>query len=258
MTTSIPHLMRRFARDWLDAADASVCDEIMAPDYRVEIGGIVFDGRDAYVPATMGQLRDFPGLRIVVHDFAWNGDSAMLRFTEHGPSRRHDGRVAAWRGIGLFWAAGGRLVRNVTEEDYVSRREQLAVGFPDALEPPLADPWSIPAAPRDAVLEAEVSELLVAGAHRTGGGVRFDDDGTEPASLLDIAETRVVDVLSAGESVGVRILETGVHRGGLGLSEAAHGRTGTLSSVGLLHRTASGLRGHIVQDRAGLRRALAG
>lgn len=254
--TSLVETMRRFCVDWLDGADATVCETIMAPQYRVEIGGIVLDGREVYVPATLGQLTDFPGLRIVVHEFATNGEQAMLRFTEHGPSLRHAGARAAWSGIGLFWADGGRLVRNVTEEDYHSRRAQLARDHPDPVPPALGEPWSTVPAARDAELERAARAFLGGGGMHSGF-VEVDDQGLGPEPVLAVRSTEVTDIVSAGDRVGARIRENGPYRGGLGLPESAIGRESSLSSVVMLHPTETGFAGHAVRDRAGLRRRLA-
>ena len=63
-------LAQRFTIDWLNRADGDVPPQIMTPDYQVHIGGIDLDGLEAYAPATLGQLTQFPGLQLTIHDLA--------------------------------------------------------------------------------------------------------------------------------------------------------------------------------------------
>ena len=53
-----------------------------------------------------------------------------MRFSEHGASARHDGAAASWTGLGLYQWNGTRLEENYVEQDYLSRRRQLAGGGP--------------------------------------------------------------------------------------------------------------------------------
>lgn len=250
-------LLQRFCEDWLNRADARVCPEIMRQDYSVQIGGIVLDGLAAYVPATLGQLEQFAGLRIVVHDLVSNGQQLALRFTEHGPSSRDGGRQAAWRGIALFQVENGLLVSNITEEDYFSRRRQLADGVRDSIPSPLPDAWSTAVASADASAERRVRDWLLGGALSSSDAGLVCDAGDDNLPLLEVESTRVTELFSAGAAVGFRVQERGGYRRGLGLPEDRIGQSGMLSTVGLVRVAADGsIAGHLVRDRAGLRRAL--
>ena len=137
--------LRGFAVDFLTSHDTTAVDWVMDPAYRLSIGGHVFDGRDAqYLPATAAQLDQFPGLTVTVHDTILGTAGVAMRFTEHGASRRDDGRVAAWRGITLFALHDGRLAKGWAEEDYFARKRQLKSGVPDAVAPPALAPWDGP------------------------------------------------------------------------------------------------------------------
>ena len=53
----LARLLRGFAVDFLTCHDAGVVPRIMTPDYRLHIGGVVFDGRDTeYLPATAAKI----------------------------------------------------------------------------------------------------------------------------------------------------------------------------------------------------------
>jgi hypothetical protein len=246
--------MRRFAIDWLDRADAEVCQEIMDPGYTVSIGGQVLAGRDSYVPATLGQLRRFPGLLITVHDLFLAGDKVAMRFTEHGPSAVDGGRQAAWTGIGLFWWNGSTLVRNITEEDYLGRRRQLAEGVCDPVEGPMAAPWAAPDLDPDTAAEAAVRSWLDGGDFGTDVVL---DDGRSTSPLLDVTDVRVDELFSAGNQVAFHAVQSGRYLGGLSDTATAVGREAELSAVGMVTVGADGgIAGRVVRDRLGLRRRL--
>jgi hypothetical protein len=248
-------LMRRFAVDWLDRADEAVTEEIMAPGYTVRIGGVVLEGRAAYTPATSGQLAQFPGLMITVHDVLYaDGDRAALRFTEHGASAK--GGAAAWRGIGLFRAEGGMLVDNVVEEDYLARRRQLTTGAADPVDPPMVAPWTAPVGAADPAAEKVVREWLEVGGPASADGAVTCDDGAADR-LLDVSGCEVGNLFSAGGRVAFHAVLRGAYVGGLPDVDAAVGREAALSVVGLVSVGADGVvGGHVVRDRLGLRRTL--
>src|SRR3546814_20670661 len=93
-----------------------------------------------------------------------------MRFSEHASLPTPKGRrLAAWRGIGLYKWDGERLVENYVEQDFLSRRAQLAGGEPHELEPPHLDPW-MTTQPEPAAADAE------SGARSNFAGDRLHDD----------------------------------------------------------------------------------
>ena len=246
-------VLRRFAVEWISGA-ADVCDEIMSPYYQVEIGGVTLDGLEPYRAGTTGQLRQFPGLLLTVHDVVNAGEQVALRFTEHGPSIKHDGRTAAWRGIGLFYLADGRLVRNLTEEDYAGRRRQLDSGVPDAVDSPAVAPWATPVGTPDPAAEQAVRNWLLSAQAFDDHQVQIDDGSAgSRAPLLTAASVTVTDLFSAGPSVAFRVQQTGLPAG----EPNWPGEPLTVSVVGLVSVDEhGGIRGHMVRDAAGLGRAV--
>jgi hypothetical protein len=245
--------------DWLNRADPAACGEIMHPDYTVLIGGHTLSGRDEeYVPATLGQLRRFPGLLISVAQLFTDGTSVAMRFTEHGAAA-DGGAPAAWGGIGLFVTDGVRLARNVTEEDYLARRRQLARGESEPVEAPAAAPWSAAPQPGDPGAEDAVRAWLSSGDLACGGAVTLDDGwtGAPTPALLDVTEIHLGELFSAGRDVAFSAVLTGAYRGGLPDTEAGLGRVATLSVVGMVSVDPGGaIRGRVIRDRVGLRRAV--
>lgn len=245
--------MRRFTVDWLGRADPSVCAEIMDPGYSIHIGGHTLDGRDgAYIPGTMAQLDRFPGLLLSVQDLMLDGDRVAMRFTEHGPSTADGGQPAAWSGIGLFTWDGARLTRNVTEEDYHSRRRQLAERASDPVESPAPAPWAAAPEPVDPAAERSVREWLAAGDLAPAV---LDDGwtGRPTPPLLDVTRVEVGELFSAGPRVAFQAVQHGRYLGGLPDTAGREGREASMSVIGMVD--ADG-RGRVVRDRVGLRRAV--
>jgi hypothetical protein len=245
--------------DWLNRADPAACAEIMHPGYSVLIGGHTLSGRDEeYVPATLGQLHRFPGLLISVAQLFTDGVSVAMRFTEHGAAA-DGGQPAAWGGIGLFVTEGARLSRNVTEEDYLARRRQLARGESDPVDAPAAAPWAVAAQTGDPAAEGAVRAWLSGGDLACGGAVVLDDGwtGAPTPALLDVTDVHIGELFSAGRDVAFSARLTGTYRGGLPDTGAGLGRIATVSVVGMVTVDPGGaISGRVIRDRVGLRRAV--
>lgn len=256
-------LLRGFAVDFLTAHDPGVVTRIMAPAYRLHIGGHVFDGRDdEYLPATAAQLEQFPGLCVTVHDVVIGADAIAMRFTEHGASVRDDGRMAAWSGVTLFRTDGERLLRGWAEEDYFARKWQLAKGACDAIEAPHPGPWDIREEAADPVAERIAREWL----HDTRPVADVPDTqrvpplDPHPSILVKIRDTHIDELFSAGERVAFHLEHRGSYAGGYdGVTAGAVGCPAVLRVAGLL--TVRGGRvvdARLTADRLGLYRALLG
>jgi len=255
VTASIPpivELARRFTIDWLDRGDVSVPPEIMTPGYLVHIGDVVLDGLPAYTEGTVGQLRQFPGLGLTVHDVVTDGERIALVFTEHGASTKHNGNAAGWAGVALFRWDGVRLTENWTQEDYYARRRQLADGVPDVIRPPAPGPWTTQPRPPDPAIEPVVRRWLAAPVL----GEVTVDDGRADGLALDVDSVEVLELFSAGDQVAFAAVWSGKYRGGLdGVPPGPE--PGDLGVAGVLTvRGGSIVGGFIVTDRLGLRRRL--
>lgn len=252
-------LMRGFVVDWLDRADAEACRRIMDPGYTAVVGGVALRGRDeAYIPGTTTQLRRFPGLLLTVHELFTSGDHVALRFTEHGAAVEREGAQAAWAGIGIFGWDGIRLTWNVTEEDYFSRRRQLASGTSDPVATPATAPWSArPEVPRPDA-EDVVRRWLAGGDLTAGGRVSLDDGWTgQPVPALVAVEDVEIDTMfSAGSSVAFHATQRGRYLGGIGVADEPVGVPASLRCCGMVTVDGSSVNGHVVRDRVGLRRDL--
>jgi hypothetical protein len=199
-------LMRRYCIDYTARHDLTVCADIMDPGYTLHMGEYDLAGRDdAYKPAAAAQFRQFPGLCLTVNEIICSGDRLALRFTEHGASNRHEGARAAWGGIGLYRWDGQRLTENFVEQDYFSRRRQLAGDGPDPVELPAVAPWDTPAVAPDPAAEAVVRAWLDAGDF---SGVT-QDDGRDAHRLIGPGKTEVSDLFSAGDQVAFRVVQHG-------------------------------------------------
>ena len=252
-------LMRRFAVELINGHDAAVCAEIMAPDYRLRIGGQLIAGRDEhYVPAIQSQFDQFPGMGMTVHRLLVSGDRCALHFSEHGASGGSGGRLAAWQGIALYRSREGRLGDCVVEEDYFARRRQLTSGLVDPIAPPSVAPWDTVAQAPDLQAEAVVRRWLEQSWPAATKDLLCDDEhlGSGPQLAFEVTAVEVTELFSAGSEVAFHVRQSGRYRGGLpgipGASTAA-----ALFCAGIVEVADGAVRaGSVIRDRAGLQRAL--
>jgi predicted ester cyclase len=254
-------LLRGFALDFLTCHDLTVVHRIMDPDYCLTIGGHVFEGRDrAYLPATAAQLEQFPGLCVTVHDVMLGPDALAMRFTEHGVSRKHNGRAAAWGGVTMFRISNGRLVHGWAEEDYFARKRQLATGHCDPVKTPHPAPWDVAVEPpNDAAAGIARRWLKDPGAIVNIGHIeQISSEGPSFTELIAVDEFRVEELFSAGERVAFRAVGYGSYTGGFSdIDRSRIGHRIALSIVGLLTvRIGRVADVQIAFDRLGLHRFL--
>ena len=252
-------LSRRFAVDFFNRHDTSVCAEIMVDDYRLLIGRHLIRGRnEQYVPAMQKQFHQFGDLGITVHSLIAAPGRVALHFSEHGTSGGPEGNGAAWSGIAVYATDGDRFVRCSAQEDYYARRRQLKTGRADALPAAAVEPWDTPVVAADMAAEAIVREWL-ATADATGGTtVRFDDE------YLDIAEplrfeadgVEVLELFSSGSAIAYHAVHSGHYRGGLDGVASSSTRV-ELPSAGIVRvENGSIVSGHAIRDRLALQRWL--
>lgn len=255
-------LMRRYCYDYTNRQDFTACDSIMVPGYTLHMGTHELRGRDEfYKPATLRQFRQFPGLVLTINEIITNGDRLCLRFSEHGASVRHEGKRAAWSGIGLYKWDGERLLENYVEQDYYSRRLQLAVGRPVEVEPPAIGPWDTESRAANAAAEDWVRESLQRGQLLKHAAIRFDDGSSSgpPQRILEPTQVRINDLFSAGENVAFHIAQEGVL-----LADFSQGRPELVGVPVVLHmagvvtvKDGAVTAGRVIRDRLGLQRRLA-
>ena len=242
-------LVRRWVVDWLCGHDPSVLPDLLDEDYQLTIGSLAIRGRAAYEEAVMGQLRQFPGLGLTVHEVMATENQAAVRFTEHGASTAHGGRVAAWGGIVLFRSEGGRLSLSIAEEDYAARRRQLRSGVPDVVEPPHPAPWDTPVEAPDPAAEWVVSEWLRAGLRPHAPEVLVDDQahGQSPEPVLLTGSPRIDELFSAGSRVAFHLTQA---EAGPGEGDGSPLRLAGIVTV----RDGTVAGGRLVRDRLGAQR----
>ncbi len=256
-------LLRGFAVDFLTCHNVAAVETIMEPDYTLSIGGHTFSGRDAnYLPATAGQLEQFPGLCVTVHDTVIGPDAAAMRFTEHGASNRHGGRLSTWGGVTLFRIRNGRLHQGWAEEDYFARKRQLAQSSCDIVKPPHPAPWDAPCEAPDPTVEAVARGWLTDPAS-WADAARIEEISAEGPGFADLVEieTVVVDhMFSAGQRGAFHLICAGRYRGGFAdIDKTSVGQPVTLPLAGLFD-VGDGQVSHIqvTADRLGLNRSLMG
>jgi hypothetical protein len=233
----------------------------MVPGYALHMGTHDLTGRDEfYKPATQRQFDQFPGLVLTINEIITNGDRLCLRFSEHGASIRHEQRRAAWSGIGLYKWDGERLLENYVEQDYYSRRLQLASGRPVDVETPATAPWDTMPEPADVRAEALVRAALIAGTLLKNPGIKFDDGGaTGPSQeILQPKKVSLNDCFSAGDRVAFHIAQVGRLTADFSMGRAQLvGTEVTLHMAGVVTVKEGVITGgRVVRDRLGLQRRL--
>jgi hypothetical protein len=253
-------LMKRYVVEYLLCQNASVCAQIMEPDYVLHMADIDLTPRDeVYVPAVVSQFGLFPGMGMTVHDLCVCGDRIAMRFSQHGASTGHQGRLASWTGIGLYRWNGNRLTDTYAIEDYESRRIQLASGVSRSVEPPMVAPWDMQEERRDAALEEMVRALIVDRSIWRLPGVWVDDElPGQCAPIVEGSEVHIDDLFSAGSSVAFKATFRGTYAGGLDVPPDHVGIPLTIHATGLVRvaMPSAVITGHIVRGRGPARRAL--
>ncbi len=260
MTHPFVALMRRYVIEYLIGQNPAVCKDIMEPDYVLHMGGTDLGPRDeAYVPAVVRQLEQFPGLCMTVHEIALSEEGRLaMWFSQHGASARHAGRTAVWTGIGLYKWNGVRLTSNYALEDYYSRRAQLSRGMPNVVESPAVAPWDTEPRAGNPAAAAAVRTWLMDDAWSNADRVAFDDEPVGSSTrLIEVEHTVIDDLFSAGDRVAFHMTQTGRYLGGLDTSPDVIGRSATLYSAGIVSIDEMGrIAGRVIRERAGLARSV--
>ncbi len=253
-------LMRRYCLDYTNRHDITQVSGIMEADYALRMGQHELAGRDShYVPAASAQFKQFPGLGLTVHEIFSNGERLAMRFSEHGQSKKHGGRAAAWSGLGLYRWNQLKLTDNSVEQDYYSRRLQLDGAEVHSIEPPAVAPWDVTDEPSQPHAESAVRQLIQSGTLHTH--LTVDDAWAQPSMQPEFSDSRyeIDDIFSAGSNVAFRVILHGIYRGGLPEAAASVGMQTTHYFVGTARvKNDEVTGGRIISDRLGLVRRLAG
>jgi predicted ester cyclase len=256
-------LLRGFAVDFLTCHNVAAIETVMEPDYALSIGGFLLAGRDDnYLPATGAQLEQFPGLCVTVHDTVIGPDALAMRFTEHGASNRHGGRLSTWGGVTLFRIRNGRLHQGWAEEDYFARKRQLATGTCDIVKAPHPAPWDAPCEAPDAQVEALASAWLADPASWSDSS-RIDEisaEGPRFAEIVAIESVVIEQLFSAGTRGAFYLTCTGTYRGVFeDIDPARIGDSVPLRLAGIFDVAEGTIsRVQVTADRLGLHRSLMG
>lgn len=205
-------LMKHYVIDYTNRNDQTQTAFIMEPDYELRMGDHLLRGRETeYRAATAKQMDQFPNLCLTVHEIVTSGERLAMRFSEHGASRLHGGKQCSWGGIGLYSWNGDKLVRNLVEQDYFSRRRQLQTGKPLPVDHPALSPWTTAAVAPDAEAEATVREWLHSGQLAQTPGISLDDQwtGAPVSPLIEQERIEINDLFSCGNAVAFHVTQHG-------------------------------------------------
>jgi hypothetical protein len=249
------HLMKRWVVNYFNQHSDAAAREFIAPDYKLEIGDVVFAGRDTqWLPAVQQQFKLFPSLSMTVHQAIAGDQWAAAWFSEHGAS---EGKLACWSGVAIYINDGEKLTRCVAQEDYFTRHRQLKSGVSDVLEAPAVAPWDLPQEAPNQDAMAIVSNWLNNSWPPSESQVRCDDEHITGVPLEFQVCTTVIDELHAsGSVVAFHAKQTGIYLNGLSGIEP-HQPNAVLHCNGLI-RVLDGKveSGRVIRDRVGLKASL--
>jgi hypothetical protein len=248
-------LMKRWVVNYFNQHSDDAAREFIASDYKLEIGDVIFSGRDdQWLPAVRQQFKIFPSLSMTVHQAIAGDGWAAAWFSEHGAS---EGKSACWSGVAIYRNDGVKLTRCVAQEDYFTRHRQMKSGMCDALEAPAVAPWDMPQAAPDAHSMAVVSEWLKGSWPPAEAGVRCDDEHITGVPLQFQVHSTVIDELHAsGHDVVFHARQVGTYVDGLA-GMAPLQTNAVIHCNGILKVTDGQVtRGRVIRDRVGLKTSL--
>ncbi|MGM7670561.1 nuclear transport factor 2 family protein [Microbacterium sp. A93] len=213
-------VLRRYAYGFVNSRDFAVPLEIMSDDYTLHVGTETLVGRDDhYLPAVQLQMEQFPQLGYSIHELVTDGEKTAVLFSEHGRSSRHPDNEASWIGMGIYRAAGSRLVECWVEQDHYGKRRQLQAGVSDPVPPVAVDPWSghEDASPSASAAAAPIVRSWLNGLEAWPPAESRLDTGFAQAEQprIRIITTELIAVVAEANRVGFNAKIIGTYEGGL-------------------------------------------
>lgn len=127
-------IIRRHFTEGVNDKRLDVWDEIMALDYRLDVGlavDLLTGGRSGYKKGISAFWRAFPDMRVELHQLVAEDDIVVARYTERGThtgvyrGRPPTGRSYAKHGFGMYRITNGRMVEGWIQEDDASFARDL-------------------------------------------------------------------------------------------------------------------------------------
>lgn len=253
-------VFRRYVTDFVNRHDFTVLPEIMRDDYTLITSGMTISGRDGpYRTAVARQFDQFPGLMFTVHELFVSGNQIGIRFTEHG-AEREEGREAAWPSIAIYEVSDDRLARCTIEQDYFSRRRQLATARPVPVDFAAPAPWDEPERQPDPQAEQVVGAWLASAAFLDTPAVQIDDSHATGMveRIVDGGDIAIDKMVSGDGRVAFHAEQRGPLAADFGAETGAKpGDVVHLHMSGLVHvENGAVTGGNVIRDRWGLYRRL--
>ena len=248
-------LMKRWVVNYFNQHSDAAAREFIAPDYKLEIGGVVFAGRDdQWLPAVQQQFKLFPSLSMTVHQAIAGDGWAAAWFSEHGAS---NGKAACWSGVAIYRNDGEQLTRCVAQEDYYTRHRQMKSGLCDDLEAPAVAPWDMPQMAPNAAAMLVVENWLQGSWPPAQSEVRCDDEHITLVPLQFKVQSVLIDELHAsGNDVVFHARQTGVYIDGLnGMASNQDNKVLHCNGIVKVHE-GQVVSGRVIRDRVGLKASL--
>ena len=124
-------VVQRFFDEVMNGHDASVIDQILAPEFMNHFGGMPPADRETFRRYLPLYPSAFPDVHTTVDDIVAEDDTVAVRFTLRGTHQGEfmgmppTGRSVTMTGMGLFRLAGGQIVEEFVNEDTLGMIQQL-------------------------------------------------------------------------------------------------------------------------------------
>jgi hypothetical protein len=164
---------------------------------------------------------------------------------------------SVWGGVSLYRWDGSRLTSCLVEQDYFARRRQLMTRVANPVETPAIDPWTVSVnAPSTADEEAVKRWVRDGGIDASDVGT-LDDEWCGPREryVLDVHESLIDDIFSAGSRVAFHVTQSGPLVSGPGVP-ASPRETYTRHAAGIADVSSGSVVARIITDRIELSKDL--
>lgn len=126
-------LVRRVIEEAWNKGNLAVIDELLSPDYAVEVASPGSPGREGYRQAVTMFRAAFPDLRFSIADMVAEGDKVVVRATIRGTHKGEylgigpTGKQVTLTAISIRRLQGGKIVEEWVEADMMGLMQQMGV-----------------------------------------------------------------------------------------------------------------------------------
>jgi steroid delta-isomerase-like uncharacterized protein len=124
-------VVRRFLEDLVSTGNIALADDLLGDSFVLHYPGFPPQGIEGFKYLLPMFRAAFPDLRITVEELVGEGDMVAARLSWRGTHQGEfqglppTGRTVAVTGLGLYRLAGGKIVEDWIQEDFLGLMQQL-------------------------------------------------------------------------------------------------------------------------------------